>query len=91
MDRSINLVKINAQEIVSRTKVTTPQIDAKIEEKYQDNVFILRAGSIEEYAEISHANLNALITFCRDRLKDWLHENGVNAKEINEIIQKIVV
>jgi predicted ATP-dependent endonuclease of OLD family len=89
IDRFLNFVKVSNAEVVARIRGTVPDIDAKIEAKYDQNVFILKAGAIEEYVGGPHGDLNGMAGFCESGLKDWLSSGGPNSQEVLYIIEAI--
>ncbi len=89
LDRFVGLVKIENQEIVQKIKETNQDIETKIEQKYAEKIYILKAGAVEQYIGTSHGELSEVIDFCRDQLAAWLQTDCTKAREIKTIVEKV--
>lgn len=83
------LEKINRQDLVARTKHHYPILEADIESKYTDGIFILKRGALEAYTGTDHAEMDQVIAFCGDSFSSWLDSGTNESKEILSIINLI--
>jgi len=89
LDQFVNFAKVSNAEIVKKVRETYRNIDEKINEKYAENVFILKAGAIEEYIGGAHSDLNHIVEFCESELGLWILKDEEEPKEIRLIIETI--
>lgn len=89
IDYYLNLVKTSNAEMVAKTKSVYTDIDKLIEEKYPDNIYILKKGSIESYIGTSHGDMEEVIKFCNKDLSRWLKSGTDESLEIIEIINQV--
>lgn len=89
LDQFINLSKVSNTEIVRKVRENFLDIDAQIATKYTENVFILKAGAIEEYIGGAHADLNHISQFCENELAAWIRKDEPGPIEIRSIIEII--
>ncbi len=89
IDMFINFVKLTSKDRTEKVRENFTDIDQKIEEKYQEKVYILKQGSIEDYSKTKHGDLNNIIDFCSNDLSVWLKSNTTESKEITFIVNEI--
>lgn len=89
LDKFIKFVKITNKERKSYMRKIHLDPEKAIDEKYADNIFILKQGSIEDYIKTKHGDLSTVITFCREQLDSWIQNNPVDSLEIISILKKI--
>lgn len=67
-------------------------IKQKIDEKYKENIFILKSGEIEEYTETSKNNkMESMINFCHiDEFNKWIIKNNQKLEELIKIFIQIL-
>ena len=90
IDKFISLVRITSNEMATKVKLLYADIDTDIDHKYQENVFLLKKGSIEDYIGTRHADLTDIIDFCESHLSTWLSNGSQESEEIKSIIAKII-
>ena len=88
-DAFISIVNIKNKELSTKILGNHLDIDAKIEEKYEKNVYILKKGSIEDYIETDHGNLTSVINFCENNFDSWVTSSTPEFQEIQTILNKI--
>lgn len=83
---------LKTAESISRFKSSHTNLSTDIEQKYLENIFILKNGELEDYLEIPKGKevLNKIIKFCNSQLANFLLDNGnKNSKELRSIIDRI--
>lgn len=66
--------------------------DTDIESKYNDGIFILKKGKLEDYIGQEHSNkLKNVVEFCKSKFESWkiVEENKSKLAELNLIFDKI--
>lgn len=89
LDKFKNFIKISNAEIAIRARANHVDIINRIEEKYSENVFILKIGSIEAYIGGPHAKLNHVVSFCDTSLEGWLSLTSEEVIELKNIVSII--
>ncbi len=85
-------VKATPHEILSKMKEMDSGINTEIDKKYFEKIYILKFGALEDYTETKHGRLDEIISFCENKLSDWLrNDSNEKDKEIKEIIQQITI
>ena len=80
---------INNKEDVSKFLKNHPDVISKIEEEYDNRIFILKEGNLEIYLDIQKGLPN-VIDFCQDKLTGYL-ANGTDTKvqELKKIMASV--
>ncbi|WKZ87851.1 AAA family ATPase [Ralstonia pickettii] len=90
LDMFINFVSVSNVEIVEEIRRRNPGIDAAIQNKYSERIFILKKGAIESYVGGSHADMAYIANFCSENLSQWCSGKNEYVSEIRDIVEKIV-
>jgi predicted ATPase len=84
--------RIKSATEVADFKARNTDWETKIEEKYLDNIYILKNGDLEHYLSLSKKGLTETIDFCNNSLTTYLRDDtNLESKEIRFIIEKIMV
>lgn len=89
IDKFTKFLVVSSAEIVNEIRQSVTDIEMKIEEKYSDKVFILKAGAIEEYIHVKHGDLTGLKSYCDSQLETWLNSNDSKSQEMVRIVNTI--
>jgi len=83
-------VSLKTQSAVATFKVSHPDVEARITAEYKNRTYVLKDGDLECYLGIGK-DLSKVISFCSNKLDQFLSDNG-NKKslEIRDIIEHIV-
>lgn len=86
---------MNSQSVLDSIKDNDSRlwkkIQTKVENLYDDNIFLLKNGNLECYTQIKDKDINKLIKFCSDDFEEWHNNQDNNQKieELNNIFSKI--
>ncbi len=89
LDDFTKLSEIPNGALTKKTLAAHPGLEAKIEATYEHNIFILKYGVTEDYIDIKHSDMNALVSFCNKDLLTWLNTDR-RSTEIKTILSKII-
>lgn len=86
-----NAYKLSSPEITAGFKCMHPDIDSKIEQEYENKIYMFKNGDLEHYLDLPQKGLVEVIKFCNERLENFLvDEVDVKSKEIKNIIRHII-
>lgn len=76
---------------VSDFKARNADWETKINEKYLENIFILKNGDLEHYLSLPKKGLTETIDFCNNNLATYLaDDSNLESKEIRFIVEQIM-
>lgn len=90
LDTFIEFSKVDGQSICAEAIRTNPEVERKIEELYQEGLFILKRGDLEKYLGLNSKGLPEIIKFCNESLKDFLKGPSAEAAEIKTIFERFL-
>jgi len=83
-------IKINTPELAEVFKYNHTNLKTDIEQKYNENIYILKEGDLEFYLGIHNKGLVETINFCNNNLKDYFRDTtNQKSNEIRFIIEEI--
>ncbi|MHB1949465.1 MAG: AAA family ATPase [Gammaproteobacteria bacterium] len=86
-----NVINVSNDELIMKLRTMHADINANIEMKYKDGIFILKKGSIENYTHTPHANLDKLVEFCEKDMDIFIKSRSEGFLELESILNKIIV
>lgn len=90
LDMFINLSQAEKKLIVDEVKKSNANLDALVESKYSNNVFLLKSGDLEKYLGLTAKGLSGVVRFCNSELKAFMVSTTGEAKEIRSILEKVL-
>ncbi|MBK6484062.1 MAG: AAA family ATPase [Chitinophagaceae bacterium] len=88
IDKFIGLVRVSNIEMTVKAKQEFPYIEESIQDKYFNQVYILKQGALEVYLNLDK-DLSSVINFCENDLGDWLKAKNAMSEEIQFIIKDV--
>ena len=83
-------VQLKEGEEISDFKRSHPNWEEKITDSMNNDIFILREGCLETYLDIEKKDLAQVISFCEEKLDDFLNDKKSSRTiEVIEIFEKV--
>lgn len=74
---------------VNLVQVAKATLDSDIEALYPIGIFLLKKGDLEKYLGLASKRLPGVISFCNEKLFEFMGANSPEAEEIKLILQKV--
>jgi predicted ATP-dependent endonuclease of OLD family len=81
----------DGNKLYDEFKIQHPDLNNKIEEKYQENLFILKNGALEVYLDIHNKGLSSVILFCKNKMINFKTITNDKYDELKDILKQILI